>query len=132
MHRWLSFLGDKAYDAMLKLNQIWNFSRKLLGLEYWSLSQYLKKKVKQAVDFIYEFEDNLAGYCKSKGYDGVICGHIHTPEIKEINGVAYMNSGDWVESCTALVETVEGEWKIIHWSEVVRDVGVDIISDKDK
>lgn len=132
MHRWLSFLGDKAYDAMLKLNQIWNFSRKLLGLEYWSLSQYLKKKVKQAVDFIYEFEDNLAGYCKSKGYDGVICGHIHTPEIKEIQGVAYMNSGDWVESCTALVETVEGEWKIIHWSEVVKDVGVDIVSDKDK
>jgi UDP-2,3-diacylglucosamine pyrophosphatase LpxH len=62
MHRWLSFLGDKAYDAMLKLNQLWNFSRKLMGLEYWSLSQYLKKKVKQAVDFIYEVEDNLSGY----------------------------------------------------------------------
>jgi UDP-2,3-diacylglucosamine pyrophosphatase LpxH len=70
------------------------------------------------VDFIYEFEDNLAGYCKSRGYDGVICGHIHTAEIKELQGVIYMNSGDWVESCTALVETVDGEWQIIRWAEV--------------
>ena len=118
MHRWLSFLGDKAYDFMLSMNRVWNFSRKILGFKYWSLSQYLKMKVKKAVDFIYEFEDNLSGYCKSKGYDGVICGHIHTPEIKQLQGVTYMNSGDWVESCTALVETVDGEWKIIHWSEV--------------
>jgi UDP-2,3-diacylglucosamine pyrophosphatase LpxH len=118
MHRWLSFLGDKAYDFMLSMNRIWNFSRKILGFKYWSLSQYLKMKVKRAVDFIYEFEDNLAGYCKSRGYDGVICGHIHTAEIKELQGVIYMNSGDWVESCTALVETVDGEWQIIRWPEV--------------
>jgi UDP-2,3-diacylglucosamine pyrophosphatase LpxH len=122
LHRWLSFLGDNAYEAMFKLNQCWNWGRKLLGLHYWSLSAYLKKKVKKAVDFIYEFENNLSGYCKSKGYDGVICGHIHTAEIKELQGVTYMNSGDWVESCTALVETLDGEWQIIHWNRVQEDV----------
>jgi UDP-2,3-diacylglucosamine pyrophosphatase LpxH len=131
LHRWLAFLGDKAYDAMLMLNGVWHWVRRTLKLEYWSLSQFLKKQVKQAVNFIMEFEDTLSEYCKSKGYDGVICGHIHTPEIKEINGVSYMNSGDWVESCTALVETVEGEWKIIHWTGA-SDVGVDTISNKDK
>jgi UDP-2,3-diacylglucosamine pyrophosphatase LpxH len=128
LHRWLSFLGDKAYDAMLRLNQVWNFSRKLLGMRYWSLSNYLKKRVKQAVNFVYEFEDNLAGYCKARGYDGVICGHIHTPEIRQIQGITYMNSGDWVESCTALVETIDGEWKIVHWLEVIKE-NVDIVPD---
>jgi UDP-2,3-diacylglucosamine pyrophosphatase LpxH len=82
---------------------------------YWSLSKYLKARVKKAVDFIFHFEKNLASYCKRKGYAGVICGHIHTAEIKEIDGVVYMNDGDWVESCSALVETHDGEFKIVYW-----------------
>jgi UDP-2,3-diacylglucosamine pyrophosphatase LpxH len=86
------------------------------------LNNFLKNNtcetlVKRAVDFIFKFEENLANYCKKKGYDGVICGHIHHAEIKEINGVMYMNDGDWVESCTALVEHHDGRWQIITWTQ---------------
>jgi len=116
---WLSFLGDKAYDIILSINTNYNSFRHRLGWGYWSLSKYLKKKVKKAVDFIFRFEKNLATYCKRKGYAGVICGHIHTAEIKEIDGVVYMNDGDWVESCTALVEHEDGRWELIHWKEIV-------------
>jgi UDP-2,3-diacylglucosamine pyrophosphatase LpxH len=124
LHRWLSFLGDKAYDLMLQVNVFWNFIRRICGLKYWSLSNFLKKKVKGAVNFVYGFEKNLAGYAKSKHYDGVICGHIHVPEIKTIDSIIYMNSGDWVESCTALVETMDGEWKIIHWNAIIEPIVV--------
>lgn len=117
LHRWVSFLGDKAYSILLKSNGILNYVRRLFGLKYWSLSKYLKTKVKRAIDFIYQFEETLANYAKSKNYDGVICGHIHVAEIKQIHGIEYMNSGDWVESCTALVETETGEWNIIYWQE---------------
>ena len=86
-----------------------------MGFGYWSLSKYLKHKVKRAVDFMFKFEENLSAYCKRKGYDGVICGHIHNAEIKEINGVMYMNDGDWVESCTALVEHHDGRWEVVTW-----------------
>ena len=79
------------------------------------MSKYLKHRVKRAVDFMFKFEENLAAYCKRKGYDGVICGHIHNAEIKEINGVTYMNDGDWVESCTALVEHHDGRWEVVTW-----------------
>jgi UDP-2,3-diacylglucosamine pyrophosphatase LpxH len=88
-----------------------------LGFGYWSLSKYLKHKVKKAVDFMFQFEINLTDYCKKRGYDGVICGHIHFAEIKEINGVTYMNDGDWVESLTALVEHHDGRWEIITYSK---------------
>jgi UDP-2,3-diacylglucosamine pyrophosphatase LpxH len=114
---WLSFLGDRAYDFILGLNSRFNWIRHRLGFGYWSLSKYLKGRVKRAIDFIFKFEENLANYCKKKGYDGVICGHIHHAEIKEINGVAYMNDGDWVESCTALVEHHNGKWEIITWTQ---------------
>ena len=90
-----------------------------MGFGYWSLSRYLKYKVKSSVDFLFQFEKNLTTYCKRKGYDGVICGHIHTAEIKEIDGVIYMNDGDWVESCTTLVEHIDGKWEIITWSEIL-------------
>lgn len=113
---WLSFLGDKAYDFVLNVNTKFNYIRHRLGLHYWSLSSYLKHRVKKAVDFIFKFEKNLADYCKRKGYDGVICGHIHTPEIKKIEEIIYMNDGDWVESCSALVEHNDGRWEIIKWS----------------
>ena len=114
---WLSILGDKAYDFVLALNSRFNWLRHRLGFGYWSLSLYLKQRVKRAIDFIFHFEKNLAGYCKKKGYDGVICGHIHKAEIKEIDGVVYMNDGDWVESCTALVEHHDGRWEIISWTQ---------------
>jgi UDP-2,3-diacylglucosamine pyrophosphatase LpxH len=114
---WIAFLGDKAYDVILSLNGKFNWIRHRFGFGYFSLSKYLKHKVKKAVDFIFKFEENLAAYCKKRGYDGVICGHIHHAEIKEINGVAYMNDGDWVESCTALVEHHSGLWEIITWTK---------------
>ena len=111
---WISFLGDRAYDTILSLNSKFNWIRHRMGFGYWSLSQYLKRRVKRAVDFIFQFEKNLAAYCKKRGYDGVICGHIHHAEIKDIDGIIYMNDGDFVESVSALVETHEGDWILIH------------------
>jgi UDP-2,3-diacylglucosamine pyrophosphatase LpxH len=122
---WISFLGDKAYDIILSLNSKFNWLRHRLGFGYFSLSQYLKHRVKRAVDFMFKFEENLANYCKKRGFDGVICGHIHHAEIKEINGVVYMNDGDWVESCTALVEHWNGQWEIITWTKEKDDVVTD-------
>jgi UDP-2,3-diacylglucosamine pyrophosphatase LpxH len=119
---WIAFLGDRAYDVILSLNSKFNWIRHRFGFGYFSLSKYLKHKVKKAVDFIFKFEENLASYCKKRGFDGVICGHIHHAEIKEINGVAYMNDGDWVESCTALVEHWDGRWEIITWIKEKDDV----------
>ncbi len=113
---WISFLGDKAYDFVISVNTYFNRARHRLGFGYWSLSKYLKHRVKKAVDFIFKFETNLADYCKKRGFDGVICGHIHHAEIKNINGIAYMNDGDWVESCSALVEHHDGRWEIITWT----------------
>jgi UDP-2,3-diacylglucosamine pyrophosphatase LpxH len=122
---WLAFLGDKAYDIILSLNNKFNWIRRRMGFGYFSLSQYLKHKVKKAVDFVFKFEENLANYCKKRGFDGVICGHIHHAEIKEINGVTYMNDGDWVESCTALVEHWNGQWEIVTWTREKDDVDND-------
>lgn len=112
---WVSFLGDKAYDVLIEVNDWFNRARHLLGFGYWSLSKYLKHKVKSAVDFVFQFELNLAGYCARKGFDGVICGHIHRAEIKDLEGVRYLNCGDWVESCTALVESEDGRFEIVTW-----------------
>jgi UDP-2,3-diacylglucosamine pyrophosphatase LpxH len=114
---WIAFLGDKAYDVILSLNSKLNWLRHRMGFGYFSLSQYLKHRVKKAVDFIFKFEQNLAAYCKKRGFDGVICGHIHHAEIKTIDGVVYMNDGDWVESCTALVEHWDGRWEIVVWTQ---------------
>ena len=125
---WIAFLGDKAYDFVLELNNKFNWIRRRMGFGYFSLSKFLKHKVKKAVDFIFKFEENLADYCKKRGFDGVICGHIHHAEIKEINGVTYMNDGDWVESCTALVEHWDGHWEIITWTREKDNVVTDINS----
>jgi len=125
---WLSFLGDKAYDFILSLNSKFNWIRHRFGFGYFSLSQFLKHRVKKAVDFIFKFEENLAKYCKKRGFDGVICGHIHHAEIKEIDGVTYMNDGDWVESCTALVEHHDGRWEIVTWIKESDNVDNDIDS----
>jgi UDP-2,3-diacylglucosamine pyrophosphatase LpxH len=113
------------YDFVLNLNSRFNWLRHRLGFGYWSLSKFLKYRVKKAVDFVFQFEINLATYCRKKGYDGVICGHIHHAEIKEIDGVIYMNDGDWVESLTALVEHHSGQWQIITWTKSNDEKSID-------
>lgn len=116
---WLGYLGDKAYDILLDLNTKYNWLRHKFGFGYWSFSKLLKHKVKSAVDFIFQYEKNLVDYCRRKFYDGVICGHIHHAEIKNIGGIMYMNDGDWVESCTALVEHFDGTFEIITWDKLL-------------
>jgi UDP-2,3-diacylglucosamine pyrophosphatase LpxH len=112
---WLAWLGDSAYDFVLGLNTNFNQLRHRLGFGYWSLSQWLKHKVKRATNFIWQFEETITKYAQKRNFNGVICGHIHQAEIKVVSGVGYMNSGDWVESCTALVETMDGRWEIIRY-----------------
>jgi len=114
--RWLAFLGDKMYDVALELNRHFNSLRARLGLPYWSLSRYLKLRVKRAVSFISDFESALAREARRRGVDGVVCGHIHHAELRTIDGMLYANDGDWVESLTALVEHFDGQLQIIDWS----------------
>ena len=113
--KWLAYLGDSAYTVILNINDHYNRLRHRLGLSYWSLSQFLKHKVKNAVSYITSFEEALTQEARRRGYDGVVCGHIHRPEIREIDGILYCNDGDWVESLSALVETHAGELKLVHW-----------------
>ena len=115
--KWLAYLGDRLYTLTLRLNHHFNALRARLGLPYWSLAQFLKHKVKNAVSYISAFEEALAAEARSRGFDGVVCGHIHKAEIREIDGILYCNDGDWVESLTALVETTAGELKIVHWHD---------------
>jgi UDP-2,3-diacylglucosamine pyrophosphatase LpxH len=114
--RWLALLGDWAYRFVLALNTWFNLARRRLGFGYWSLSAYLKVRVKNAVAFIDAFEQALADEARRRGVDGVICGHIHKAEMRDIGGVAYINDGDWVESCTALVEHPDGRLEILDWA----------------
>ena len=111
--KWVSMLGDRAYTALLMCNGLIHRMRKLFGLGYWSLSKYVKGRTKQALNFIYKFEKHLAAHAGDNGFHGVICGHIHTPAIKSINGVIYANDGDWVETCSVLVETHDGEFQLL-------------------
>lgn len=122
--RWLAFLGDQAYSLLLQLNVVLNRVRRLLKLPYWSLSAYLKKRVKNAVEFVSSFEEAVARAATERGLDGVVCGHIHTAEIRQIGDVTYYNDGDWVESCTALVEDADGSFRIIDWAKVKREAAV--------
>jgi UDP-2,3-diacylglucosamine pyrophosphatase LpxH len=115
--KWLAFLGDSAYVLLLKINRMLNWIRRKRGLPYWSLSGHLKKKVKNAVQFISKFEEVVAHAAHERGAHGVVCGHIHSAEIREIGNVTYYNDGDWVESCTALVEQSDGRMEIIDWAE---------------
>lgn len=117
--KWLAYVGDSLYTVILKFNQVFNNWRARAGLPYWSLSQYLKLKVKNAVSYISSFEHALAAEAKKKGYDGVICGHIHKPEIRDINGILYCNDGDWVESLSALVEDHSGQLRLVTWHDIV-------------
>jgi UDP-2,3-diacylglucosamine pyrophosphatase LpxH len=117
--RWLAFVGDTLYDFALWMNRHFNALRSKLGFGYWSLSQYLKHRVKNAVSFITSFEQTLMHEAARRGYDGVVCGHIHKAEIRTIDGLLYCNDGDWVESMTALIETLEGELRIVVWNQVL-------------
>ena len=113
--KFLAFLGDWAYDWALTLNRWFNAARRRLGYPYWSLSQWLKRQVKEAVKAIDRFEIALAQEARRRGLDGVVCGHIHHAEMRQVQGVLYMNDGDWVESCTALVEHADGRFELIDW-----------------
>ncbi len=121
--KWLAFLGDWAYRALLSLNTTWNLVRRRMGFGYWSLSAFVKVKVKNALQFIENFEAAVADEARRRGVDGVICGHIHKAEMRMIGGIEYINDGDWVESCTALVEHADGRLELISWVGDGRTVG---------
>jgi len=118
--KWLSKLGDTGYTFLLWLNRHYNHYRAKKGLPYYSLSQVVKAKVKSAVSFISDFEEQLSEVARANGCDGIICGHIHQAANKEINGIHYLNSGDWVETMSALTESEDGEWKIVYYSEWIK------------
>ncbi|MGO9391732.1 UDP-2,3-diacylglucosamine diphosphatase [Rhodoblastus sp.] len=114
--RWLAHLGDWAYDFAIWTNTWFNVARRKCGLPYWSFSKWAKLKVKNAVNFIGDFEVLLAGEARKRGVDGIVCGHIHHAAIREIDGVTYVNTGDFVESCTAIAEHFDGRLELLHWS----------------
>lgn len=118
-HRWLAHLGDVAYETLMVVNRWVNSARRRLNMPYWSLSKHAKAKVKNAVAFISHFEEVVAHAAGARGVDGVVCGHIHTAEAREIGGVQYFNDGDWVEGCTALVEHYDGRLEILHWADEI-------------
>jgi UDP-2,3-diacylglucosamine pyrophosphatase LpxH len=113
--RWVAHLGDTAYNATIVANHYVNLTRRRLGYPYWSLSAYLKHRVKNASAFIGRFADAVSDAARKQGVDGVVCGHIHFAEMRDIGGLLYCNDGDWVESCTALAENLDGSLEIIHW-----------------
>ena len=119
--RWLAYLGDWAYRVAISTNTWVNTARRLSGLGYWSLSAWAKMKVKNAVNFIGDFEKTLALDAKRKNADGIICGHIHHATIKQIEGVLYINTGDFVESCSAVVEHEDGHFEIISWQMTAQE-----------
>ncbi|SNR60673.1 UDP-2,3-diacylglucosamine diphosphatase [Puniceibacterium sediminis] len=118
--KWLAHLGDRAYEFALWLNTWLNRGRRLWGGQYWSLSNWAKQQVKQAVSFISEYEAVLADEARRKGFDGIVCGHIHSACIRQIDGLDYINTGDWVESCTAVVESMDGTLHLIDWAAEMR------------
>lgn len=116
-YKWLAYTGDVAYSFLLWTNRIFNKIRKKCGCSYWSLSAYLKRKTKEFLDFVFAYEDSVAKYASKKGCSGVICGHIHTPVIKKIQNTIYMNDGDFVESCSVLVETLSGDFFVLIYED---------------
>jgi UDP-2,3-diacylglucosamine pyrophosphatase LpxH len=114
--KWLAYLGDNLYEMTLRLNTHFNSARAKLGLPYWSLSRYLKHKVKTAVSYVNKFEEAVAAEARHRGHDGVVCGHIHHAEMRMIDGTLYCNDGDWVESLSALVEHLDGRLEVVLWN----------------
>jgi UDP-2,3-diacylglucosamine pyrophosphatase LpxH len=118
-HRWVAVLGDMSYSLLLRLNALLSWiRRKMHRAGYWSLAGYAKRKVKGALDFIYGYEESVAHHVRQMGLDGVVCGHIHSAVIKDIDGVTYINCGDWVDSCTAIVEHADGRLELVQWGEM--------------
>jgi UDP-2,3-diacylglucosamine pyrophosphatase LpxH len=113
--KWLALIGDVGYQFLLSLNPAINFVRRHFGLGYWSLSAYAKKRVKDAVSFIGKFEEAVAHYARKFNVDGILCGHIHSPAIRQIGEVSYYNCGDWVESCSALIEDFAGNIEMVSY-----------------
>jgi len=115
-HRWVAVAGDVAYNLLVRLNLVLSWMRRTLGIAgYWSLAGYAKRKVKTALSFIFDFEDSAVRHARERGLDGIVCGHIHWPMIREIDGLIYANCGDWVDSCSAIVEHVDGRLELIVW-----------------
>lgn len=113
--KWLAYLGDIGYTFLLAINKLYNQYRAWRGFPYYSFSQMIKQKVKGAVNYVSDFEEKLVALAKANNCQGIICGHIHKPDIRQIDDITYMNSGDWVESKTALVEDYEGHWELFHY-----------------
>ncbi len=119
--KWLAHIGDWAYNVILWLNTIYNRVRRLWGGQYWSLSNWAKQTVKRAVNFIGEFEKVLADEAQRGGFDGIVCGHIHKAELTRLGEIQYVNCGDWVESCTGIIEDHDGSLRLVDWAGLVRD-----------
>ncbi|MDE2579248.1 MAG: UDP-2,3-diacylglucosamine diphosphatase [Hyphomicrobiales bacterium] len=126
--RWIAFLGDWAYETALAFNGWFNRLRRLFGFPYWSFSAWAKLKVKNAVNFIGDFEETLAAEAARAGANGVICGHIHHAAIRRIGAIDYVNTGDFVESCTAIAERANGELIILNWRKILQDAPAEILS----
>jgi UDP-2,3-diacylglucosamine pyrophosphatase LpxH len=122
-HRWVSVLGDISYTWLVHLNRLLSVVRRKLGVSgHWSLADYAKRNILRAVSFISDFEESVIRGVKQRGLDGVICGHIHTPAIKNINGLSYINCGDWVDSCTAIIEHADGRMELVRWTQPLQSV----------
>lgn len=121
----MKFVGDFGYHLLLILNRWCNLARKSVGRHYWSLATYIKNRIKNARKAIDVFESAAAAEASRRGLDGIICGHIHQPEIRKVNGVLYCNDGDWVESCTAMTEDANGWLEILHWGDIRQSVKID-------
>jgi UDP-2,3-diacylglucosamine pyrophosphatase LpxH len=116
IHRWVALLGDFAYGMLLRLNVLPSWVRRKLHLRgHWSLADYAKRKIKGALEFVYGFEESVAHHARQMGFDGVVCGHIHSAAIKNVGGITYINCGDWVDSCSAIVENHDGRMELVHW-----------------
>ncbi len=116
-HRWLAVAGDVGYNLLVRINAWLSWSRRKLGISgYWSLAGYAKRKVKTALSFIFDFEDSALHHVRERGLDGIICGHIHWAAIREVGAMTYINCGDWVDSCTAIVEHLDGRFELVTWS----------------
>ena len=118
-HKWLASLGAVGYDFLLRVNRLYNRYRALRGLEYYSISKQVKSKVKSAVSFIDRYEDLLQDLARHRKCDGIICGHIHTPEDKQVGEIHYLNSGDWVESLTAIIEHQDGRMELVRYADFI-------------
>ncbi|MCX8087516.1 MAG: UDP-2,3-diacylglucosamine diphosphatase [Rhodocyclaceae bacterium] len=124
-HRWLAILGDIGYNLLVRINAWLSWVRRTLRIPgYWSLAGYAKRRVKRAIDFIFDFEEAVIHTVRERGLDGVICGHIHSAALREVDGLLYLNCGDWVDSCTAIVEHCDGALELIEWRNASRAASV--------